>query len=299
MKTDVECVFEEICHLGECPVWNRESRKLFWTDIYNRRIWVYDPDEDTSRLFWQGELQVGGFAFTQAGGMVLCTDRGVYLIDTDSVCGTDAEPVKLIDIPMKQGERFNDITVDPCGRIFAGTLRKGHADGVLYRLEKDRDPVPVLTGVSCSNGMTFSMDEKKFFHTDTGLTRITRYDYCASSGEISNPHVFYQEDGSRGHPDGVTLDTDDHLWVAFWGGSAVCRLDPEGEVVQEISVPAKQPSSVMFGGEDLNELYITSACQGAVDLDTGLDPNGDFLGGPLYRYRSSVHGRPEYLADFE
>jgi sugar lactone lactonase YvrE len=297
----VDCIFNGICHLGEGPVWKMQTQQLFWTDIYQRRIWVYDPATQQSRIFWEGVHQVGGFAFTRTGGLVLCTDHGVFLLSPDQVSRLPDKQVPrlLFNIPLAPAEMFNDITVDPAGRIFAGTLDRKFFTGTLYRLEKSRQAVPILTNVRCSNGMTFSMDEKFFFHTDSLRHAITRYDYDLATGEIGRPMVFYQGDESQGLPDGITLDTEDHLWVAFWGASVVRRLNPSRKIVEEIPVPAKQPSSVMFGGTNLTDLYITSACEGAADITSGYDEKGVFLGGPLYRYRASVQGRSEWLADFE
>ena len=299
MNKSLECIFKDICRLGEGPVWNIEEQKLYWTDILARRLWVYDPVENISRLFWEGSYHVGGFAFTQLGGVVLCTDKGIQILHPKQLGQVDAEPETLFDIKMAPEERFNDIIVDPAGRIFAGTLNISGSKGILYRVEKGKEPVPVLTGIGCSNGMSFSMDQKIFFHTDSRLRRITRYAYDLSTGEISDPELFFQGTESQGTPDGITLDIEDHIWAAFWGGSAVRRLDPEGRVVEEISLPVKQPSSVMFGGRDLQDLYITSACQGARDFDRGVDEQGVFLGGPVYRIRTEVGGRPEWLADFD
>jgi sugar lactone lactonase YvrE len=301
----LNCVFPGICHLGEGPLWYPVTHQLYWTDIYQRRIWVYHPATNQSRLFWEGDQQVGGFAFTRAGGMVLCTDRGVYLLDAGQVGRLQdgktqqAAPRQLFNISLAPDEVFNDITVDPMGRIFAGTINRKLWSGSLYRLEKGREPVVVLTDVACSNGMTFSMDEKYFFHADTLRYRITRYSYERTSGEIGHPTTYYQGDKSQGGPDGMTLDSEDHIWAAFWGASVVRRLSPMGQVIEENPVPAKQPSSVMLGGDDLTDLYITSACEGAVDITTGYDEHGIFLGGPLYHWKASVKGRLEWLADFE
>ncbi len=164
MKYDLEQVYPGICHLGEGPIWNIQEQRLYWTDILNRWLWVYDPESGASRVFWEGAYQVGGFAFSGNGGLVLCTDKGVSILKSEQVGQLYAEPELFYDIPMAPGERFNDITVDPAGRIFAGTFNRASPTGTLYRLEKGRQPVLVLTGVGCSNGMTFSMDEK-FFYT--------------------------------------------------------------------------------------------------------------------------------------
>lgn len=299
MNTKMECIYDGICHLGEGPLWNANRQKLFWTDIPNRKIWVYDPARQDSSLFWQGEHEVGGFAFTRKGGMVLCTDKGVHLLEAEQVGKLDAKPRKIVDVPLDKDERFNDITVDPKGRIFAGTLRDDATNGTLYRIEKDREPIVILTGLGCSNGMVFTMDEKKFFHTESMTKTITSYDYDESSGRVSHAKVFFRGDESQGLPDGMTIDTEDNIWAAFWGESCIRRFDRDGKVIEKISVPAIQPSSVMFGGKDLSDLYITTACEGGADITKGLDDKGQFLGGHVYRYPTSSKGRAEWLADFD
>lgn len=295
--SEVTCVHSGICNLGEGPVWNVQQHKLYWTDIFNRRIWRFDPKTGNSSIFWEGDLQVGGFAFTRSGEVVLCSDKGVYLIPgSPSAC---TKPFRLFDIPLSDNEMFNDITVDPKGRLFAGTLtRPDFSGGRLYRLEKGKEPAVVLKDLYCSNGMSFSLDERTFFHTDSIFRRITKYDYDRETGEISNPKVYFQGTPEMGSPDGLTMDREGFIWAAFWGGFCVRRLDPEGKVAAEIRLPAKQISSVMFGGAKLNELYVTSACEGAQDTLTGLDKDGVFLGGHLYRCIPGVFGREEWLADF-
>jgi D-xylonolactonase len=294
----IECVYPGICHLGEGPYWHAGQRRLFWTDIYERRLWVHDPDSGENRVFWRGGLQVGGFAFNRDGSLVLCTDRGVYRLETGRDGRPEAEPSLLFQVPLAENEMFNDITTDPEGRIFAGTLDRSSPTGCLYRLEPGKEPVRLLEGIGCSNGMTFSLDERFFFHTDSLARRIRRYEYDRGTGDIGSPRVFFQGDGSDGLPDGITLDAEDHLWVAIWGAGTVRRLDPSGKVVREVGLPARQVSSVMFGGRDLEDLYVTSAAENAADLSTGRDADGIFLGGPLYRFRPGVRGRPEWPAAF-
>jgi D-xylono/L-arabinono-1,4-lactonase len=296
---DVTCIHNGICHLGEGPIWNIQLQKLFWTDIYNRQIWVYDPKLNVSKVYLKGKLQVGGFAFTRKGDMVLCTDKGIYLLAARTDDAMSAEPTLLFDIPLSDSEMFNDITVDPEGRIFAGTLsRPDFTGGILYRIEKGKDPVVVLRNLRCTNGMTFSLDEKYFFHTDSIVGTITKYDYDRETGEISDPRVFFSKTPEMGAPDGITIDREDHIWAAFWGDSYIRRIDPNGGITAEIQLPVKQPSSVMFGGPELDELYITTACEKADDISTGYCNDGVFFGGPVYKCMPGVTGRAEWLADF-
>lgn len=288
----IECICPHICHLGEGPLWDVARRKLYWADILRRQLWEYAPEQPTAGLFWQGDMMVGGFALTRAGGMVLCADQGVFKYAAGSA------PVKLLELPFRPGERFNDITTDPAGRIFAGTLKSDRRDGVLYRLERAQPPVPVITGIGISNGMAFSMDEKTFFHTDSLAGTITRYDYHRQTGALSKPQIFFKADRALGLPDGLTIDTQDNLWSAFWGAGCVRQISPRGRIIGEIKLPARNISSLTFGGHDLRDLYITSACEGGTDLEKGLDAAGNFLGGPTYRCRVAARGRAEWPADF-
>ena len=299
MKHELECIFEGICHLGEGPIWNGNEHKLYWADIFNKRIWQFDPARGESRIFWEGSVMVGGFAFTRQHAMILCAEDGIYLLEGEALGNRQGKLRQLHHIPMHPSEVFNDITVDPRGRIFAGTLRRGGGAGCVYRLEKGKGPVKIIEGISCSNGMTFSLDQKTFFHTNTGKRRVTAYDYDVETGNISSPRVFFQGTKAQGYPDGLTLDAEGHIWQAFWGVGLVRRFSPAGAIVEEIEIPAKQPSSVMFGGEQLDQLYITTACQGAADLNAGIDKDGVFLGGKTYRCCVGVRGRAEWLADFE
>ncbi|MBN2376985.1 MAG: SMP-30/gluconolactonase/LRE family protein [Sedimentisphaerales bacterium] len=286
------------CHLAECPVWNGLEGVLYWTDILEKRIWRYRRCEEKVELIWQGQMMVGGLAFTVSNDLVLCTDRGVYRLRRDERGDFVEEPELLYEIALAADERFNDVTTDPAGRVFAGTLTERRSEGKLYRLEKSKKPVVVLRDLQSSNGMTFSLDEKYFFHTDSQPRTITRYDYDVSGGEISHGQVIYQGKPENGKPDGITLDGQGGLWVACWGAAKVIRLDQQGEIVGEIAVPGRFVSSVNFGGEQMDELFVTSACPGAVDVGTGVDAEGNYLGGQVYCEKVSATGREEWRAGF-
>jgi D-xylonolactonase len=295
---EVRSIHNPICHLAECPIWNDTEKTLYWTDILEERLWKYEPHSGAIQVEWEGDMMVGGFAFTRNNDIVLCTDKGIYLLSRESGTHSDSTLKLLFDIPMVSDERFNDITTDPKGRIFAGTLTERREEGTLYRLERGRSPTVVLSGIGTSNGMTFSLDLNYFYHTDSHARTITRYDYDIESGNIEKPHIIYRGREENGVPDGITMDMEGYIWVTCWRGDKVVRINPQGEIVRELPVPAVQPSSLIFGGEGMNDLYITTACQGVADLTRGLNEHGRYLGGEVFCISLDVVGRKEWRADF-
>lgn len=294
----VQSIRNPICHLAECPIWHGEEKALYWTDILKKRIWRYAPHSRAVEVEWEGDLMVGGFAFTRNRDIVMCTHRGVYLLSRRIPKQRDSGLKLLFDIPMADDERFNDITTDPKGRIFAGTLTEKREKGILYRIERGKSPLVVLRDIGTSNGMTFSLDLNHFYHTDSLARTITQYDYDCETGDIDNPRIIYHGREEDGVPDGITMDTEGYIWVACWRGGKVLRIDVRGKIVRELPVPAIQPSSVIFGGDQMDELYITTACQGGADLAKGLDEQGRYLGGEVFRISLDVVGREEWPADF-
>lgn len=294
----VECINSACFELAECPVWNVKDRMLYWTDILGGSIWRYQPKDKTVALVWKGSEMVGGFAFTPENDMVICSEKGISKLKRKEQSFLDASCEKIFDIPMAKGERFNDITTDPKGRILAGTLRDTNKDGKLYRIQEGEEPTVLISEIGISNGMTFSLDEKYFYHTDSQQRTITRYQYNINLGEISNPKLFYKGCEEDGAPDGITVDTEGNIWAACWGGSKVIRINGEGQVSKTIEVPAIQVSSLVFGDEGLNILYITTAAIGCKDMSTGMDETGNYLGGKLYRFQTDSSGRAEWWCIF-
>ena len=288
-KLTIETVCDPKCCLMEGPLWHQLEKKLYFTDIEEQQLWVCDPSTGNPELLWAGDYHVGGFVFNHKDEIILFADNYVFkYLRANGMIET------LFALDFQEGERFNDVTTDPEGRVFAGTTQQDGKPGKLYRFETGKEPVVVLEDVFCSNGMTFTMDEKSFFHTNTGALTITKYDYDRKTGEIDQGKVFYQGEKSMGLPDGLTLDTDDCLWSAFWDAGEVRRFSPTGEIIQNIELPAQRPTSVIFGGSCLDELYITTASVGRVDAKTCVNDQGEYLGGCLYRVKPGVVGRPEW-----
>ncbi len=278
-----ELVVDEKCRTGEGPLWHPDERKLYWLDIPEGKIFRYDPLAGTHEIVYH-DRQVGGITIQQNGSLLLFMDKG-----TIAVLGKRGSLEYVIEsLENELDSRFNDVIADPAGRVFCGTMASAAHLGNLYRLDPDGSIRVVIKGTKTPNGMGFTGDGKSMYFTDTGKREISIFDYNKETGEISNGRTFLspppQEDG---HPDGMTVDSEDFVWSARWDGWILARLAPDGREDSRLTFPAKKISSVTFGGDDYTDIYVTSA--GGQDRKE----NGPGAGA-LFRLNVGIAGRPEF-----
>jgi sugar lactone lactonase YvrE len=253
----MECIANVGAVLGEGPIWVAREQALYWVDIPEKRLFRWSEAEGfrTHDL----DFHLCSLVARDAGGFVGTDYEGFLTLDTNasrSEAWGNPEP----DLPTN---RFNDGKVDRQGRFWAGTMDRfeREASGSLYRLDPDRRWTRIDSGYRVANGPAFSLDGRTMYHTDSALQRIYAFD-LAGDGSASSRRVFVQFGEGDGYPDGMTVDDEDCLWVAFWDGWCVRRLSPSGEWLIELPVPAQRPTSCMFGGRDFDRLFITSASRG-------------------------------------
>jgi D-xylonolactonase len=181
--------------------------------------------------------------------------------------------------------RFNDVITDPEGRVFAGTIGRTDESGGLYRIDRDGSVQCVWKGTGIANGMGFTTDLSRFYWTCTTSSQIYIADYDRQTGTLHDRRLFYAVPKDEGGPDGLTVDAEDHIWSARWGGSAVYRLSPDAKVVDRIEFPVEKITSVTFGGPALDTLYVTSA---------GGSSDSQSADGTLFRVQVPARGRPEF-----
>lgn len=279
----MECVADVGAILGEGPVWVVAEQALYWVDIVGGRLFRWSEGAGVSEIPIDRPL---GSIVTRAGGGYLGgAARGIVAIAADfgMQLVVDPEP----DFP---GNRFNDGKVDRAGRFWAGTMAAAErgASGSLYRLDPDLTCTRIDSGYSVTNGPAFSVDGRTMYHTDSGRQTVYAFDLDAQ-GNASNRRVFAQFGAGNGYPDGMTVDAEDCLWIAFWDGWCVRRLSPQGERLTEIPTPVQRPTSCAFGGERLDELYITSARRDLSAAELEHQPQA----GGVFRCRPGVTGLAE------
>jgi sugar lactone lactonase YvrE len=221
------------------------------------------------------------------GGFIGAGYDGFLAIDLEKGVVSLGDPE-----PGLQGNRFNDGKVDRMGRFWAGTMDRfeREASGALYRLDADLGWTRVDGGYRVTNGPAFSLDGRTMYHNDSALQRVYAFD-LASDGTASNRRVFAQFGAGDGYPDGMTIDAEDCLWIAFWDGWCVRRLSPAGERLVELKVPAQRPTSCAFGGPGLDRLFITSARRDLGPDELAMQPDA----GGLFMTMPGVKGVAEPL----
>jgi len=282
-ETKVECVADVRAELGEGPVWAAEQA-LYWVDINGRRI--FRLDAVGKRDEWPTPMRVGSIAPRAGGGFIAGTDQGIALVDLDQ------DRFEVVASPERHlpHNRFNDGKVDRQGRFWAGTMddREKGSTGALYRIDPDRACTAIDGGYGITNGPAFSPDGALMYHSDT-LRQVTYAFDLDAAGKASNRRIFLQFGPGDGHPDGMTVDAEGCLWIAFWGGWCVRRFAPDGDLLRTVEMPVEQPSSCAFGGPGLDRLYVTSATKGLDPAALAMQPNA----GGLFMLVPGVRGIPD------
>jgi sugar lactone lactonase YvrE len=279
-----ELIADYQCHTGENPLWHPLERRLYWTDITRGKLFRYDPATGTHEQCYSG-APVGGFTIQADGALLLFMAHGAIAKWRDGRFDTVVE-----EIPDERESRFNDVIADPVGRVFCGTMPTPARPGRLYRLDLDGELHLLLEGIGVSNGMGFTLDRRRMYYTDSPAHSIYLFDYDAETGALSNQHVWLHTPEGAGAPDGMTVDAQGYVWSARWGDSALYRYTPDGVEERRIEFPAKNVSSVTFGGDDLSDLYVTSALTDGTKSELGAGA------GALFRLRLGLRGLPEFFS---
>ena len=273
--------------LGEGSLWDHRRNCLYWVDILERKVNVFDPATGANRVL-KVDQDVGTVVADAAGNLMLALRDGFARLDFGS------GEVVMIAEQKAEGIRFNDGKCDPAGRFWAGTMAYDMTEGAaaLYCLDTDLTVRRVIDHVTISNGLVWTSDTKRFYYIDTPTFEVAAFDYDVDTGNISNRRAAIQIDSDLGSPDGMAIDEEDMLWIAHWGGGKVTRWNPKtGKLLETINVPhASLVTSCAFGGPDLDELFITTA---TVDLNEK-QRSSQTLAGSIFRVRLDVKGVPAF-----
>ncbi|MEZ5668682.1 MAG: SMP-30/gluconolactonase/LRE family protein [Alphaproteobacteria bacterium] len=277
--------------LGECATWSVADRALYWTDIEGKAVWRHDPATGDS-LCWPAPDRVGSFALCGGDRFLLALPTSVVLWHPQR----GVERVVAAAMPgQAAGTRLNDGRCDRQGRFVVGgfdeTTRAPIAS--LWRVERDGTVTTLVDGgIVCANSTCFTADGATMYFADTPQRSIVAYDYDAAPGtQLGRMRQLTDFAEQPGRPDGSTVDAEGYVWNAQVFGHRIVRYAPDGRVDRVVEVPMENPTSVSFGGPDLDVLYVTSLSRSKAIPDWKPGPDD----GCIHAFRPGVRGLPEPL----
>jgi sugar lactone lactonase YvrE len=281
--------------VGESAIWHEVESALYWVDINGLTVNRVHPASGKYSS-WKMASEPSALAIDGDNNLVVATRRGLLHLNTST-----GEETSIAEAPYDVAKvRFNDGRVDPAGRFWIGTMYepRDQPAAEMYVLDHGQLRRAWAGGMTNSNGLAWSLDGRTMFHADTTTHRIDCYDYDPATGTQSNRRTLLSfptdksAPGYGGRPDGATVDSEGAYWVAMFEGGRVLRISPSGEILRELLLPARCPTSVAFGGADLRTLYITTASHGRSAQELAEYP----LSGKVLCTRVDVAGReePEY-----
>jgi len=287
MLSDIECLVAERFGVSESPVWDGARDRLYWSDNTSGNVHAIDL-VSRRRLVWRFDGLIGSLGLARSRRVVVAHGDTVSLLDPDS----DArEVVARVPLPASVW-KLNDGKVGPDGAFWVGAMAKrGPARrpvASLYRVSPDGGVATVIEGgILVSNGLAWSPDGARMYHSDSQGMWIDVWDFDRAAGAIGNRRRFAEPSRADGLPDGAATDIEGHYWSAGFTACAFNRFAPDGTLASKIPVPCAC-SMPCFGGADMRTVFFTSLSDHVTAEEVADCP----LTGGVFVARAAVAGVP-------
>lgn len=275
--------------LGECCRWDEQRAELSWVDVPAGRFYRARASDELSMLH---SYQVEGYLSAVAPyaerseGWIVGTNQSISHLYESGALEELARP----EARHAPNVRMNDGACDPWGRFLVGSMALDIAPerGSLYRFAPGAETELLLTSVTVSNGLGWSPDGRLMYYVDSGPGTIHTFD-VDTAGELGEKRLFLRFDPLHVRtPDGLCVDAEGCLWVAFWDGGEVCRFAPTGELLARVVLPVSRPTCCALGGESGTTLYVTTAWEGLNEDRLAREPDA----GRIFGVDVGVRGLP-------
>ena len=273
-----ELLVNEHCGCGENPLWDDARGVLYWCDIPAGKVFEWDAISGEHRQIFQGP-EMGAFTLQQDGSLLLLFTGSAARLDPAT-----GEIIVLKENIVRDTGRFNDCIATPLGDVYAGTIDfEQSTRGALFRLDLRGNATSICSGTACSNGLGWTPDGNGLYWSDTTAKTIYLFDYDRQSGSVSNRREWLHTPDLM--PDGLTTDSEGGVWICFFNGGMLRHYAPNARLIQQIELPAQNVTSCIFGGADLDELFVTTA---------GGKAESGTLDGALFRLKPGARGMREH-----
>lgn len=271
--------------LGESPVWSAQENAIYWVDFYGpaiRRKSLATNHVESWAV--PGVTSIGSIVLTQHG-LLAATDQGLFNFDPDT-----GQATFVSDPNQKRpGIGYNDAKRGRDGWYWVSTYDTAETEprGVLYCLSPQMEAQVADSGYVVCNGPAFSVDGAILYFSDTIGRRIVAYNIDPETRTLHRRRNFYMIPPDEGHPDGITVDAEDCVWVAHYGAGLLSRISPQGNRLARYSVGTTNVTSLCFGGAGLDKMFVTTGENSTVTRQS------DHLAGHLLSFKPGVAGVAE------
>jgi len=253
-----EVFYKHDAKLGEGIHWDKIKKLIWFVDIHSRTLYSLTLEKELTS--YQLDQKIGwAITVVDKDSLVLGLEEGIALFNPKS----NGKIVRWIKRFNKDKNlRLNDAKVDKFGNIWGGTLNDNNEskdDGFFFLLTNNGDFEIIDKNYYVPNGPVIIHEEQSVLHTDSTRKTIFKYKIDFNNLSVLEKNIFKQFSDEDGYPDGMTIDKDGNIYVAMWGEGKIKKLNPAGEEIGSVSLPAKNITNVCFGGEGLNRLFVTSA----------------------------------------
>jgi sugar lactone lactonase YvrE len=270
----IEVVLDAGATIGESPTWVAEEGALYWIDVKRPALYRFDPATGENRA-WPLTSDVGAFALLEGGAALVALREGIHRLDLatgslELLAPSPFDPALF---------RFNEGACDAAGRFWVGVMFDPLVGdpppqrGRLHRFTLADGLQPVDDLAELHNGMAWSVNDEHFFLSHSNRRAIIRYSYDLATGAIGDPRPFASIPPDDGIPDGAAIDAEGGYWCALHGGGRLRRFNPDGTHDRDLPLPVSQPTMCAFGGEDLQDLYVTSATDKLTSAQLSAEPH--------------------------
>ena len=259
-KLELLCDIKNI--LGEGPYYDYRNGNISFIDIVGKKLFILDKNKELKEVLFKEKIGAA-IPIKDSNGFIVFGETKFFLYQNDEI-----KEYKDISSIVSSGMRCNDAKADRKGRIWFSTMvddgvNKPH--GGLYTIIDDK--IMCMQETKLGNGLAWNKDNTKFYFNDSIEHKVFIYDYDINTGLISNRKVLAEIDGI---PDGMTIDDNDNLFIAIWGGNRIeVRDSISGKILDIINIPTKLVTSCTFSGENYDELIITTASLSELDEYAG------------------------------
>lgn len=282
---NIQTIWPAELDLGEGPMWHAPSGRFFFVDIHGCALHAWHASSG-ARQSWALPERIGWLIARRDGdGFMAGLQSGFARLWLEPSLRIEAIGSPHPDQP---DVRLNDAKADCHGRIWAGSMNNRdtrRTDGQLTRLDPDGRFTVVEKDIHIANGPCISADGRTMLHTDSGLDSVYSY-RLSPQGELMDKRLWKRFGGKQGTPDGMTLDAQGNVWIAFWGGACLRQFTPDGALLQRLDLPALQITCMAFGGDDMQSLVVTSARNGLTPAQLAQYP----ASGSVFLLRPGVAG---------